>query len=149
MGKQQRKKDKANLLNRPVGGMAIASGWPVHEVLLSQGWNKEAALITILIARRSPNSGKVASTLLLVDLACLGVKSAQVKLFKEVTEYNAGLRAHALRLQTMEPTSLDLAAKIVRGGLAYAGALGFKPDNVYVSSKVVSAHIMALCRIHS
>src|SRR2546425_13126747 len=106
------KKNKhAALPAKPVGGIALAAKWPVHEVLLSRGWDREAALITILVARRSPTTNKAAAGLFLVDLACLGVKSAQVKLFAGLAEYSAGLRAHALRLQPMAPAELNLVAK--------------------------------------
>lgn len=124
---------------KPAGGMAIKAGWPVHEVLLSRGWEKQGAAITLLIARRSPTSGKIDAAILLVDLACLGVKSAQVRLFRNGGEYSAGLRAHALRLQPMMPIDLNLAAKIVLTSLEYAGNLGFKPDPVYAQA----AHLLA------
>jgi hypothetical protein len=124
---------------KPAGGLALAAGWPVHEVLLSRGWEEPGAAITLLLARRSPTSGKLASALLLIDLGCLGVKSAQVQLFKDVGEYTRGLRAHALGLQPMLPVSLNLAAKIVFTGLEYAAALGFKPDPVYTQA----AHLLA------
>lgn len=124
---------------KPTGGLALAAGWPVHEVLLSRGWEEPGAAITLLLARRSPTSGKLASALLLVDLGCLGVKSAQTHLFKDIGEYNRGLRAHALGLQPMLPVSLNLAAKIVFTGLEYAAALGFKPDPVYAQA----AHLLA------
>ena len=120
---------------RPGGGMALAAGWPVFDVLLSEGWDHEAALISVLIARRSPKSGKIAAGLFLVDLACLGVKSAQVKLFKDVPEYAAGLRAHAQRVQPMVPASFDLAAKIILTGLEYAAGLGFRPDPVFAQAQ--------------
>ena len=116
---------------KPVGGIALAAKWPVHEVLLSRGWDQEAALITILVARHSPMSGKVAAGLFLVDLACLGVKSAQVVLFADPAEYHAGLRAHALRLQPMAPADFNLVGKIIATGLEYAANLGFKPDPVF------------------
>jgi hypothetical protein len=116
---------------KPVGGIALAAKWPVHEVLLSRGWDQEAALITILVARRSLMTNKVAAGLFLVDLACLGVKSAQVRLFAGPAEYNAGLRAHAQRLQPMAPADFNLAAKIIATGLEYAANLGFKPDPVF------------------
>src|SRR5207253_1497902 len=137
MGKQQKKghgKDAA-LTARRGGGIAIASSWPVYEVFLSQGWDQEGALVTILVSRRSAKSGKVAAALFLVDLACLGVKSAQVKLFPSVTEYAAGLRAHALRIQPMAPADFNLAAKIIFTGLEYAAALGFKPDPVFAQAQ--------------
>lgn len=130
---------EAGAVTKPAGGLALAAGWPVHEVLLSRGWEEHGAAITLLLARRSPTSGKVASALLLIDLGCLGVKSAQVHLFKEVGEYNRGLRAHAMRLQPMMPISLKLAAKIVFTGLEYAARLGFKPDPVYAQA----AHLLS------
>ena len=134
MGKSKPKgaaRGEAVPATRPAGGLALAAGWPVHEVLLSSGWEEHGAAITLLLARRSPASGKVASALLLLDLGCLGVKSAQVRLFKDFGEYNGGLRAHALRLQPMMPVSLNLAAKIVFTGLEYAARLGFRPDPIY------------------
>ncbi len=127
----KKNKATAQLATKPVGGMALASKWPVHEVLLSQGWQQQSALITILVARRSPMSGKVAAGLFLVDLACLGVKSAQVKLFKDPDEYRDGLRKHAFSIQPMAPADFNLAAKIIYTGLEYAAALGIKPDPVF------------------
>jgi hypothetical protein len=115
--------------------MALAAGWPVYEVFVSQGWQEPGAAVSVLIARRSPVSGKVAAAMLLVDLACLGVKSAQVKLFKDVGEYNAGMRAHAFHIQPMAPASFNLAAKIVRTGLEYAADLGFRPDPVFAQAQ--------------
>jgi hypothetical protein len=139
MGKQKQGKANANLPARPVGGMAIASGWPVQEVLLSRDWDKEGALSGVLIARRSPNSGKVAVGHFLVDLACLGVKSVQVKLFKDAAEYAAGLRAHAMRVQPLAPGDFNLAVKIIRTGLEYAANLGFKPDPVFTQAEPLLA----------
>jgi hypothetical protein len=124
---------------RPAGGMALAASWPIYDVMLSKGWEQEAALITILIARRSPKSGKVAAGMLLVDLGCLGVKSAQVKLFPNEREYAAGLRAHALHVQPMAPADFNLVAKIVRTGLEYAGNLGFRPDPLFAQAEPLLA----------
>lgn len=129
MGKQKKALDK------PTSGIALAAKWPVHEVLLSEGWEQQAVLITILIARRSPISGKVAAGLLLVDLACLGIKSAQVKLFASPAEYSVGLRAHAVHIQPMAAADFNLVTKIVMTGLAYAANLGFKPDPVFAQTE--------------
>jgi hypothetical protein len=119
----------------PGGGMSLAASWPVYDVQLSQGWDQQAALITILIARRSLKSGKIAAGLFLVDLACLGVKSAQVKLYKDIGEYVAGLRTHARHVQPMGPASFDLAVKIILTGLEYAAGLGFRPDPVFAQAQ--------------
>ncbi|MBC8160068.1 MAG: hypothetical protein H7Z42_02525, partial [Roseiflexaceae bacterium] len=80
-------------------------------------------------------SNKVAAGLLLVDLACLGVKSAQVKLFAGPAEYHAGLRAHALKIQPMAPAEFNLVAKIIVTGLGYAANLGFKPDPIFAQAQ--------------
>jgi hypothetical protein len=120
---------------KPGGGMSLAASWPVYDVQLSQGWDQAAALITILIARRSLKSGKIAAGLFLVDPACLGVKSAQVKLYKDVAEYVAGLRTHAQQVQPMAPASFDLAVKIILTGLEYAAGLGFRPDPVFAQAQ--------------
>lgn len=124
---------------KPAGGMALAAGWPVFDVLLSNGWDRQAALATILIARQSPKSGKVAAGMFLVDLACLGVKSVQVKLYKDIAEYTRGFRAHAQSMQPVVPASFDLAAKIILTGLSYAAGLGFRPDPVYAQAEPLLA----------
>src|SRR5437763_506429 len=91
MAKQKKGQGKGTgLATKPVSGLALAADWPVYEVLLSRGWAQEAVLITILVARRSLKSGKVAAALVLVDLACLGVKSAQVTLFPDAAEQAPG-----------------------------------------------------------
>ena len=82
-------------------------------------------------SRRAPDSGKVAAAWFLVDLACLGVKSAQVKRFADVTEYTTALRAKAMQTQPLMPTDLDLAAKILYTAIDYARSLGFQPDFVF------------------
>jgi|GEM_PF-6255288 len=109
MGKKQQQKKGAAPPAKPVGGMAITVGWAVYEVLISQGWDQEGALASVLVARMSPRSGKVAAASYLVDLACLGVKSTQVMMFKDPTEYAAGLRAHIVHHMPMAPSNINLA----------------------------------------
>lgn len=128
------------------GGMAIAAGWPIHEVLLSRGWDDQRSLAAVLIARRSPNSGKVAAGSFLVDLQCLGVKSAQVRLHKDVAEYNAGLRARIVGRMSMMQADFNLAAKVVLTGLDYAAGMGFKPDPVFAQAEpLLSGANIAAC----
>ncbi|MBX0327764.1 hypothetical protein K2Z83_08750 [Oscillochloris sp. ZM17-4] len=131
MGKKKGKEIAA----RPAGGMAIATGWPVYEVLLSRDWDKSGELASALVARKSPRSGKVACASFLVDLACLGLKSTQVMLFNDEDAYHAGLRAHITGMMPMVQSDIDLAAKIVLTGVQYAEGLGFKPDPVFAQSR--------------
>jgi hypothetical protein len=136
MSKRKKSKHKESVtLGQPTGPMAIAAGWPLYEVLLARGWTDPTQLTTILVARRSPDSGKVAAAYFIVDLACLGVKRVHVKRFKDVEEYVAVMRSDALERQPMAPADLDLVAKIIYTGLAYAGDLGFKPDFVFTQAE--------------
>ncbi len=131
MAKHKKNKE----VQKPLSGMALAARWPVYEVLLSRGWENVQQIASVLIARRSPMSGKVAAGAFLIDLACLGAKSIQVRLCKDPADYQAGLRAHIAGMQPMAPADFHLAAKIILTGIEYASALGFKPDPVFAQAE--------------
>ena len=104
-----------------------ASGsWALHECLLTKGWQKEGEIVQILVARRSPE-GQIATGTFLVDLGCLGVKSAFGSLFNTRREYRE-LRASITSQQKMAKADIDLVAKIIREAVASAKELGFRPD---------------------
>jgi hypothetical protein len=106
-----------------------ASGsWPLYECLLTKEWQKEGTITQILVARRS-SSGQIAIGTFLVDLGCLGVKSAfgGLPTPREYRQLRDGMTAR----QAMIKADLNLVAKIVREALAYAKELGFKPDPDY------------------
>jgi hypothetical protein len=130
-----KKKHDQQMPAKAMGAMAIAGNWPLHEVLLSQSWKEPGSLVTILVARRHPDTGKMAAASFLVDLACLGLKRVHVKRFQDETEYGAEMRATVLQTQPMQSADLDLVAKIIYTGVAYAGALGFKPDFVFAQAE--------------
>jgi hypothetical protein len=118
--------------------MAVAARWPLYEVLLSPTWQDAAQLTSVWVARRAPDSEKAAVAYLLVDLACLGVKSAQVKRFSTMADYNE-FRVKSMRVQPMAPADLDLVAKVVYTALNYAWDLGFKPDFVFNQAEALLA----------
>ena len=111
-----KKNKQAALAAKPVGEyrhgrkMAGSRGTPFARL------EQEAALVTILVARRSPMTNKVAAGLFWSILACLGVKSAQLKLFAGTAEYHAGLRAHALKIQPMARLSSTRGLRSLRPG---------------------------------
>ena len=125
----------------PAGGSWLqqSQDWPVYEVLLSQDWDRQEALAVALVARRSPRSGKIAAASFLVDLACLGVKSAFVRLCASPDDYARRLRQRLVQTQPMQPASLDLVAKIVTEGEAYARRLGLSPDPEYDQARLLLA----------
>ncbi len=136
---RQRKKKRIPSRLRALSprGLLRASGnWPLHECLLAEEWQKEGAIIQILVARRSP-AGQVATGTFLVDLGCLGVKSAFASLFDTRREYEQKLRAGMMTHQEMIKADLNLVAKIIREGIAYADELGFRPDPDYRDAMLV------------
>jgi len=113
-----------------------ASGsWPLYECLLTEEWQGEGAITRILVARRS-SSGQIAVGVFLVDLGCLGIKSAFGRLFNTRREYRQ-LRDHMTANQRMIKADLNLVAKIIREAIAYANELGFKPDPDYRDAMLV------------
>lgn len=111
------------------GAIRAASHWPLYECLISRSWQEPGELVQILIARDSPEGG-IAAAGVLVDLGCLGVKDALSHLFPTHREYEQFRRTYT-SLQPMMKTDLDLAAKVIREGIAYADSLGFKPHRDY------------------
>ncbi len=129
--RKKRKERRGISLLRVQSGRSLlrASGsWPLHECLLTKEWQKEGTITQILVARRS-SSRQIAIGTFLVDLGCLGVKSAFGGLPTQ-REYRQ-LRDGMMARQPMIKADLNLAAKIIREAIAYAKELGFKPDPDY------------------
>ena len=72
-----------------------------------------------------------------MDLACLGVKSAFASLFGSTFEYESELRDPMFERQELEPADINLVAKIIREGIAYAKSLGFNPDPDYRDAMIL------------
>lgn len=130
---KRKDRQKAGRLASGVGsgggvGLRTAARWPLREALLSQSWSEVGELTQILVARQSGDA--VAAAGFIVDLGCLGVKDALYRVFESEWEY-AEFREMYSRMQPMEPSDLDLVAKIIREGLAYARGLGFSPNADY------------------
>ncbi len=135
----KRKQKRASSRARPTGSRALlraAGGWPLHECFLTKERQEPGEIIQILVARRSP-TGQIAVGSFLVDLGCLGVKSAFAALFNSRREYEQQLRNEMRARQAMAKADLNLAAKIIREAIAYADELGFKPDPDYRDAMLV------------
>jgi hypothetical protein len=133
------KQKRASSKPRLTGGRALlraAGRWRLHECLLTKEWQEEGAITQILVARRSP-TGEIAVGTFLVDLGCLGVKSAFAALLGSQREYERKLRSGMMARQAMVKADLNLVAKIVREAIAYAGELRFKPDPDYRDAMLV------------
>jgi hypothetical protein len=137
----RRKKRKASRAafqssRRPPRAMLRAAAkWPLFECWLTKEWQNESEIVQILVARRSP-SGEIAVGSFLVDLGCLGVKSAFSRVTDHVSyrELRDGMKSSQDMIKTDD---LNLVAKIIREGIAYAEELGFKPDPDYRQAMLV------------
>ena len=118
------------------GWLRRAVDWPLHEVLVTKAWREPGEIIQILVSRRSPQ-GQVAAGVFLVDLGCLGVKNAYGRVFNTQGEYASELRNEVSARQEMIDADLDLAAKIIREGVAYAQELGFRPNRDIRDARLV------------
>jgi hypothetical protein len=116
----------------PRAMLRSAAYWPVFECLVTRDWNRtdrEPQLVQVVVARQSPH-GPIAAATVLMDLACLGAKNAYARAFDDRADYQE-LVAHLGQEQPFDRVDLDLAAKIVRDGIAYARSLGFQPHRDY------------------
>ena len=137
--KAKRKKKRSplsRLLQSPRALLRSSGNWPLHECLVTKDWQQEGNIVQILVARRSP-SGQIAAGTFLVDLGCLGVKTAFASLFDTRREYEQKLRARITSQQEMIKAEVNLVAKIIREAIAYAKDLGFKPDPDYRDAMLV------------
>jgi hypothetical protein len=134
---KRKKKRASRRSRRGVSPLLLMAGrWPLHEVLLTRDWQEEGQIVQILVARRS-GLGQIASASFLVDLGCLGVKSAFASLFDSAYEYEVKLRSRITLQQEMVEADLNLVAKIIREAIAYARRLGFQPDPDYRDAMLV------------
>ncbi len=135
--KRKRSGPRQTLPSTSRGALREASHWPLYECLISRRWQEPGELVQILVARSSPDGG-VAAAGFLVDLGCLGVKDALSNVFFTTGEYEQFRRTYT-GLQPMMKTDLDLAAKVIQEGIAYADRLGFKPNRDYQDAATLLA----------
>jgi hypothetical protein len=133
--KQKQKQTKIQRLLRPTARALLrqAADWPLHEVLLTEDWDQEGAIIQILVARQSAQE-QIAVGVFLVDLGCLGVKNAFARVMEARADYQE-LRQGMVASQSMVSADLNLVAKILEEGVAYAQQLGFKPNPDYQQAR--------------
>lgn len=112
-----------------------ARSYPVFDCLVNEGWQTKG-IATVLLARTQPN-GLLLVGSYLVDIWCLGLKSTFITPDMTTQDYKRKLVAKAGGGDPMEKCPLELAHRIIYGGIDYAAQFGFKPDSDFEFSQWV------------
>ncbi len=116
----------------------IESGvMPIHECLAPEELD-QSGIGTVFVSRRMPD-GDILMSSFLLDVYCLGVKDAFIRVASEM-EYTGNLRI-AARNEHHKPIDPACARKLVEGAVAYAADLGFAPHPDYRSAKNIFGDI--------
>jgi len=106
---------------------------PVHQVLAFR-YDLKTGLGSVVVAREL-EPDLLALGVVLLDVFCLGVKNAFLKI---VSRYEfEDMMAHICRVEQLEEVSPAYARKLVDGAIAYARNLGFEPHRDYADAALV------------
>ncbi|MEW6208341.1 MAG: hypothetical protein AB1631_08235 [Acidobacteriota bacterium] len=112
------------------------SHFPLRECLISEEWSK-SGLAHIIFARNRPDN-QVAIGVFMVDIGCLGVKSAFANPAISLAQYDQMLRSNPEKMARTDPAC---AVKLILGALDYAKRLDFKPDPDYYYAREIFGDI--------
>jgi hypothetical protein len=142
---QTRKAMPAHLRGPMLSEMRWVVHAPVHECLVPASLF-EQGLGNLVLSRALPD-GRMALSVFLLDMFCLGVKNALFTIGTRL-EYDAFLRRGATS-ERLEPIAPACFRKLVEGGVAYARELGFSPHADYAEAREIFADVdAAACPTH-
>jgi hypothetical protein len=100
---------------------------PIHRALVSQAIFEQG--IGDVVVSRTLQDGRIALACVLIDLYCLGVKDAFLRVVSP-SGYDE-LVAHAAEAQRFEEVTPAYARKLIDDAIDYADSLGFEPHEDY------------------
>lgn len=122
--------------------LAVAMNSPIHQCLVPTGLF-ETGIGNVIVSRRLSND-HIATGVFLVDVFCLGIKKAFLKILSP-DEYEYMVEKIGEN-ETLKPVAPDYARKLVEKAEAYAGKLGFSPHPDYRRARQIFGNInMAAC----
>ncbi len=126
---------KQQLASSPKLQAAEGSKWPITRCLLAGNWQNSGQLMAGLILRTHPTSGQMCAGIFLVDLACLGVKSA-IGRFTDVSDLKIieGNFEQMPPVRTVAPGTLLM---FINAAIEYARSNGIDPDPDYASARLL------------
>jgi hypothetical protein len=136
--KAKRKAARTQLSSRSRKAMLRAAlAWPVMECWVNEEWKDPTQLNQVVVTRRDPLTGEVRAGTYLVDRACLGVKNAYAANFINAESFRREMLSGMIERQKLIEVDFNLAAKIVKVGIAYAAQFGFRPHRDYLEASIL------------
>jgi hypothetical protein len=123
--------------------LARAADGPIHECLVPRGLF-DGGLGSVLLSRKL-DQGLLAVAVFLLDVHCLGVKDAFLRIVTPL-EYGELVKGANMQ-QALESVAPAYARKLIEDSIAYARSLGLNPHPDYESAKrILGAIDPAECR---
>lgn len=111
--------------------------FPLRECRINEDWD-ESRIASITFARNRPD-GRVAIAAFVVDLGCLGIKSAFANPAITLSEYESQLvYGQPTKQVRCDPA---FAVKLIQRAYEYANQLGFSPDPDYYYAREIFGDI--------
>jgi len=109
---------------------------PVAVCYINKGWESEG-LANMVVVRALPNENYICG-LYLVDLFCLGIKDAGIKMNASADLITELLQKAAAGLREgLEAVDYELVRSIAFGGDEYAARIGFSPHKDWPKAKLI------------
>jgi hypothetical protein len=136
--KKKKKQGGVSKLYSIANDMAVASHSPIHECLVASNELEMRGMGNVIISRKLPD-GRIAASIFLLDIYCLGVKDAFNSL-SDISEYDGLTNKIDLysKLESIHPSCLR---KLIEGGIEYAKNIGFPPHKDYKLAKILLGDI--------
>jgi hypothetical protein len=125
--------NQATELARMAPQIAAAAHLPIHEALVPEKLF-ELDMGNLVFSRLLPD-GRIAMSVFLLDVFCLGVKNAFAAVVTK-TEH-ATRRSNWSTTESFQPIDPACFRKLVEGGVAYAQDLGFSPHPDYAVARQI------------
>ncbi len=126
---------KQQLAASPKLQSAEGAKWPITRCLMAGNWEHPGNLMACLILRTHPTSGQKCVGIFLIDLACMGVKSATGRFATD-----GDLKAIEENFEQMPPVrsvAPETIAMLINAAHRYASDNGIAPDPDYAHAKLL------------
>jgi hypothetical protein len=126
---------KQQLASSPKFQSAEGAKWPITRCLMAGNWDNPTSLMAGLIIRTHPTSGQMCVGIFLIDLACMGVKSATGRFSTpgDLTLIEQNFESMP-PVRSVAPGTLVM---LINAAHKYAADLGISPDPDYANAKLL------------